>query len=366
MQAVKLQPSVAPALDQALGGRRLSFDQGLALLTAPSACHADILEAANVLRRRLHGDRTTYIINRNLCFTNVCYVGCLFCNFAVPQSDATAFHLSEEEARLHLTERTDTTEVCMQGGIDPKWGLEEYARLLDWVRAVRPDIHIHAFSAEEIHHAVRKSGKSVREALEFLKGRGLDSLPGTAAEIFHPEVRSQLCPEKIGADRWFEIHREAHRLGLPSTATMLFGHIESPAHIVDHMLRIRDLQNETGGFTEFVPLMFIHPRTALRDWEGRHRMDRREYVERTYAVARLFFGEAIPHLQTSWVKLGIPKALETLAMGCDDFGGSLFEERITACAGGESGDKIEPADIVAHLQRAGYRPAQRTTDYRIL
>lgn len=353
-------------LDKATGGQALTPDEALALFDAPEEAHADLLAASKALRRALHGDRATYVINRNMSFTNICYVGCKFCNFAVGLNAPDSFRLTREEARAKLAERTDTTEVCMQGGIDPKMGLEDYLQVLDWVREARPEMHIHAFSAEEIHHACRKSGLGPGGVIEKMREHGLGSMPGTAAEIFDPAVRQRIAPEKIGTERWFEVHRAAHRLGVRSTATMLFGHVETAANVVDHMDRLRALQRETGGFTEFVPLLFIHDQTEMRDWDGWHLRARQRYIERVYAVARLFFANEIPHLQTSWVKLGIPRALETLDFACDDFGGSLFEERITASAGGTNGEAVEPSEIVGHLKAAGFAPRQRTTVYELL
>jgi 7,8-didemethyl-8-hydroxy-5-deazariboflavin synthase CofH subunit len=327
---------------------------------------------ARRLNRDLHGDRVTYVVNRNINFTNVCSVGCTFCGFARSSREEVAYNYTPRQVVKRLARTSWVSEVCIQGGIPRGFGFENY---LDIVRAVKgafPDIHIHAFSPMEIHHMHRESGRSYRDILLELQNVGLGSIPGTAAEILVDRVRREVSGNKLTSSQWEEIVRTAHGIGLPSTATIMFGHVESWDDIFEHLDRIRNIQLDTGGFTEFVPLAFIPYRNRLgqrlareyRDPDFR-RLERmtREKAERLYPICRLFFGQLIPNLQTSWVKLGLAQAIESLEWGCNDFGGTLYEESITRASGGPHGECLEPGIIEESLRRAGKTPARRTTLY---
>ncbi len=320
-------------------------------------------EEAAALNARLHGDTVTYVVNRNANFTNVCNVGCHFCGFQRKASDADAYRRSPEEVVARLAETPHVTEVCLQGGIDPTYGFEDYVALVQAIKAWKPDLHLHAFSPMEVHSLRRKSGWLLERVLEELRAAGVDSIPGTAAEILDDEVRREISSLKLRAGEWMEIIRTAHRLGLRSTATVMYGHLETWDQLRAHLETLKHIQEETGGFTEFIPLAFVpyQNRLGLRLQPNAEEVE--EKTARLYPLARLFFGELIPHLQTSWVKLGSEGAAEQLHYGCDDFGGTLYEESITAASGGCHGQRMEPEEIEAAIRAAGKQPRQRRTIY---
>ncbi|MEM1059349.1 MAG: 5-amino-6-(D-ribitylamino)uracil--L-tyrosine 4-hydroxyphenyl transferase CofH [Verrucomicrobiota bacterium] len=320
-------------------------------------------EEAAALNARLHGDRVTYVVNRNANFTNVCNVGCHFCGFQRRAGDADAYRRAPEEVVARLAATPHITEVCLQGGIDPAYKFEDYTALIRAIKRWQPEVHVHAFSPMEIHSLHRKTGWPYEEVLAGLQAAGVDSIPGTAAEILDDEVRARISSLKLRAGEWLEIVGTAHRLGLSSTATVMYGHVETWAHLRVHFERLRRLQNATGGFTEFIPLAFIPHQNRL----GRSITPDPAVVaartDRLYPLARLFFGEAIPHLQTSWVKLGPEAAAAQLGFGCDDFGGTLYEESITQASGGPHGGGLTPKAIEAAIRAAGKVPHQRRTIY---
>jgi FO synthase len=323
----------------------------------------DLSAAAAELNRRLNGDRVTYVVNRNANFTNICNVGCAFCGFQRRAADADAYTRTAEEIIARLAETPEITEVCLQGGIHPGLDFAYYIRLVQTLKAWRPDLHIHAFSPMEIHSLKEKTGWSYERVLAELRDAGLGTIPGTAAEILDDEVRREISSRKLGAAEWIEIVKTAHRLGLRSTATIMFGHVESWGHIRAHFERLREIQEATGGFTEFVPLQFVPYENRLGHRIRPEAAEVREKARRLYPLARLFFGESIRHLQTSWVKLGVAEAAEFLGRGCDDFGGTLFEESITRASGGTHGECLLPAQIEKAIRGAGKIPAQRRTIY---
>jgi 7,8-didemethyl-8-hydroxy-5-deazariboflavin synthase CofH subunit len=338
-------------------------------LTLPTR---ELQAQAHSLNARLNSDRVTYVVNRNLNFTNVCSIGCTFCGFARSSNDEMAYSYTPREVVKRLSNTPWVSEVCMQGGIPRDMGYADYLTLLREVKQAFPEIHVHAFSPMEIHHMHRKSGREHRDILMELKDAGLGSIPGTAAEILVDRVRKEVSGNKLSSDEWENIIRTAHGVGLPSTATIMFGHVETWEDILEHLERIKNIQLDTGGFTEFVPLAFIPYKNRLGARIARQTGDRtferfearsQARAERLYPLCRLFFGDLIPNLQTSWVKLGVEQAIQSLEWGCNDFGGTLYEESITQASGGLHGECLEPEVIEKALRRAGKKPRRRTTTY---
>lgn len=309
------------------------------------------------------GLRVTYVHNRNVNFTNVCVVNCTFCGFYRKASDPEAYTLSIEEILKRVASTPGITEVCLQGGINPELPPDYYFELLRRLKAQSPAIHLHAFSPQEVHVLSKRLRRSVAETLAMLRDAGLESMPGTAAEILVDEVRRQICPGKISTDRWREIIETAHRLGIPTSATMMFGHIESPEDRVAHLSLLRSIQETTGGFSEFIALPFMPLRTRL----GGERHIKippalKDYF-RLLAAARLYFEDLIPHIQVSWVKAGVDAAKSSLHVGVDDFSGTLHEERITSSAGGTHGQYLSRKAIRDAITQAGMVPVERGTLY---
>jgi FO synthase len=323
--------------------------------------------AADGLRAELAGDQATFVINRNINFTNVCVVGCAFCGFGQGKRSPDAYHVEERDFQARVREAVDfgATEVCMQGGIHPDYTLEHYGRWLRLVKEVAPQLHLHAYSPMEIHFMCERSGKSPAEVFDYLLECGLGSTPGTAAEVLHDGVRQRISPNKLPVARWVEIIEACHRVGLRSTSTVMFGHIEEPWELARHMRVIRELQERTGGITEFVPLSFIPFNTLLGRTHGVEEITREENLKHT-AAFRLALGKTIPNLQASWVKMGIDAATESLNWGVNDLGGTLMEENISRMAGSQHGVRLEPEDLIGAARRAGRVPAQRTTLYEIV
>ena len=359
-------PRVARALDAAMAGVALDFDDGLFLATADERDLVALVRVADELRRRTVGDRVTYVVNRNLNFTNVCIVGCAFCGFSRgPNAPDAYFHSTETLlAKSIEAAALGATEVCIQGGLPADLHGGYYADLLRAFKARLPDLHVHAYSPMEISYGVEKTRLPLREYLVMLREAGLGSIPGTAAEILDDEVRRSLSPNKLTVRRWVEVIREAHGLGIPTTSTMMYGHTERPDHWVRHLLLLRDIQRDTGGFTEFVPLGFIHSRTRLFQ-SGRARPGRsfREDLI-VHALARVLLHGCIPNVQVSWVKLGFEGSLACLQAGANDFGGTLMEESISKAAGATFGESVLPGEFRAMIRTIGRTPAERSTTYR--
>jgi len=324
---------------------------------------AALREAANRVNRDLNGDRVSYIVNRNLNFTNICSMGCRFCGFAREKGSGEDQTFSPNEVVERLAQTPNVSEFCMQGGINPALGYPYYRELIQRVHDAFPSVHIHAFSPQEIHRMTQLTGMTPREVLSDLIECGLGSIAGTAAEILDDRVRQTICPKKISSARWEEIVRAAHDLGMRFPATIMLGHIETPRDHVTHLEFIRRIQRDTGGFTEFIPLPFVPYRTRLGRECHIAEMISVAYLKRFYAVCRLFFGDLIPGLQVSWVKLGIETAAEILDWGASDFGGTLYEENITRSAGGRHGVRLTVEEIRAAIATAGRRPVRRDTAY---
>jgi FO synthase len=349
-------------------GQELSEDELTALF---AEARPEVIEemrvAADELRAELAGDRVTFVVNRNINFTNVCVVGCAFCGFGQGKRSPDAYEVSEEDFAARVLDAVEfgATELCMQGGIHPDLTLEEYGRWLRLAKEVAPQLHLHAYSPMEINWACERSGKQPQEVFEYLLECGLGSTPGTAAEVLDDGVRQRISPNKLPADRWVEIIEASHRAGLRSTSTVMFGHIEEPRELARHMRVVRALQERTGGITEFVPLSFIPFNTMLGRTHGIEEISIGENLKHT-AAFRLALGRSIPNLQASWVKMGLEGATEALRWGVNDLGGTLMEENISRMAGSQHGVRLEPEQLIEAARAAGREPAQRTTLYEVI
>ena len=360
-------PDVSDALKKALAGNDLGLEEGLTLATVEGDDLLALVKVADELRRRVVGDRITYVVNRNLNFTNVCIVGCSFCGFSRgPDSPDAYFHSTDTlvAKSVEAVER-GATEVCIQGGLPKDLNGYYYVELLRAIKARSPELHAHAYSPMEITYGVEKTRLSLRDYLLMLKEAGLDSSPGTAAEILDDQVRRSLSPNKLKVRQWIEVIRTAHSLGIPTTSTMMYGHTELPEHWVRHLLLLRDIQKDTGGFTEFVPLGFIHTQTKLFQ-SGRARAGRSVHEDLiVHALSRVLLNGYISNIQVSWVKLGFEESLACLEAGANDFGGTLMEESISKAAGANFGEYVSPGEFRALIRTIGRIPAERATSYKI-
>ena len=362
-------PEVAPrAIEKGRRGAELSEEELTALF---SETRPEVIEemrvAADELRAELAGETATFVVNRNINFTNVCVVGCAFCGFGQGKRSPDAYLVSEEDFAARIQEAIDfgATEICMQGGIHPDYTLEDYGRWLRFAKECAPQLHLHAYSPMEVHYMCERSGRSPESVFEYLIECGLGSTPGTAAEVLDDGVRQRISPNKLPVARWVEIIEASHRSGLRSTSTVMFGHIEEPRELARHMRIVRELQERTGGITEFVPLSFIPFNTLLGRTHGVEEISRQDNLKHT-AAFRLGLGKTIPNLQASWVKMGLDAATESLSWGVNDLGGTLMEENISRMAGSHHGVRLEPEQLIEAARRAGRTPAQRTTLYDIV
>ncbi len=343
----------------------LSDEQYLALATAEGPGMDAVAALADDLRKQVNGDTVTYVVNRNINFTNICYTGCRFCAFAQRKGDADAFTLSTAEVADRAWEAhvVGATEVCMQGGIDPELPVTGYADLVRAVKAKVPSMHVHAFSPMEIVNGASRGGQSIREWLTELRAAGLDSIPGTAAEILDDEVRWVLTKGKLPAAEWIEVITTAHEVGLRSSSTMMYGHVDNPSHWVGHLNVLKKIQDKTGGFTEFVPLPFVHQSSPLylagASRPGPTNRDNRA----VHALARIMLHGRIDNIQTSWVKLGITGTQAMLNGGANDLGGTLMEETISRMAGSQNGSEKTVAELHEIAHGIGRPVRQRTTTY---
>jgi len=363
-----IRPDLAAgAIARGRDGERLTEDELTALFseTRPEAIE-DLREAADELRSELAGELVTFVVNRNVNVSNVCIVGCAFCGFGQGRRSPDAYEHSRAEFARRIEEAIafGATEVCMQSGIHPDWGLDDYERWLRLAKEVGPDLHLHAYSAMEVDHMCRVSALSPRAVFERLRDAGLDSTPGTAAEVLHDGVRERISPNKLPVARWVEIIEASHAAGLRSTSTVMFGHVEEPWELAEHMRVVRSLQERTGGITEFVPLSFVPYHTMLGRTHGLEEISREENLKHT-AVFRLALGRTIPNLQASWVKMGLEAATEALRWGVNDLGGTLMEESISRMAGSQHGVRLEPEDLIGAAHAAGRPAAERTTLYEL-
>lgn len=326
-----------------------------------------ILMLADEIRRRQVGDLVTFVINRNINYTNVCIARCSFCAFSRAPGESNSYTLSIDQIleKALEAERMGATEVCIQGGLNPSLDLDFLCRMIEEI-SEKTDLHIHAFSPMEVKFYAETSGYEIREALRELRRSGLGSMPGTAAEILSDDVRRIICPSKLSSKEWMEVIETAHRLGIPTTATMMYGHVESYEHVAKHLMILRRIQERTGGFTEFIPLSFVYKRTPIyRRGIARSGATGIEDLM-IIAVSRIYLGDLIPNIQASWVKLGPKLAQIALMFGANDLGGTLMEENISREAGAEHGQFMPVNEFLRIIRDLGRIPAQRDTLYNIL
>ncbi len=355
------------AVSRGRDGLALSPEELTALFseTRPEVIE-EIRWAADGLRRELAGDLVTFVVNRNINVSNICIVGCAFCGFGQSRRSPDAYEHSEEEFARRVDEAVEfgATEICIQSGIHPDWRLEDYEKWLRLAKQLAPQLHLHAYSPMEVAHMCDVSGLAPRAVFDRLREAGLGSTPGTAAEVLHDGVRERISPNKLPVARWVEIIEASHAEGIRSTVTVMFGHIEEPWELAEHMRVVRELQERTGGFTEFVPLSFIPFHTLLGRTHGVEEISSEENLKHT-AVFRLALGRTIRNLQASWVKMGLDAATEALHWGVNDLGGTLMEESISRMAGSYHGSRLEPGDLIDAAHRAGRPAAERSTLYEI-
>lgn len=360
---------IADILGSALADDTISADDG-ALLDGVTGRELDaVVAVADALRARHVGDVASYVTNRNVNFTNACVKACRFCAFSRVQRSEEAYFLEDDEILRRVVEAVDlgATEVCIQAGLSPRIDGDTYVRLTREIKRAVPNVHIHAFSPEEVKFGAELAGQSFHDFLARLKDAGLGSLPGTSAEILDDRVRDRLAPGRITTQEWMAVIRAAHGLGIPTTSTIMFGHLESSLDRTRHLALLRSIQRETGGFTEIVPLSFVHEEAPLfaRGLLGDgYTPPTEEAIVRFHAVTRIMLSRDFLHVQASWVKVGLPLATRLLSAGVDDLGGTLMNESISTAAGADHGQLATPRELRDAMRSAGRRPRQRDTMYR--
>lgn len=366
-----IDPVIASILNAAMDFKNISVKQAVELFGSTGRELNAIVLVSDIVRRRTVGDKVTYVVNRNINFTNVCIKKCGFCAFSRDFRNEEGYLLPVEEIVRRAVEawKLGATEVCIQAGLAPKIDGDIYVRICNEIKKELPDIHIHAFSPEEIKYAAYRSGRSVEEYLKMLKEAGIGSLPGTAAEILNQEIRDIISPGRISVRDWIQIVKSAHRLKIPTTSTIMYGHIESSLHKAEHLALIRDIQDETKGFTEFVPLSFVHTEAPMYNMNYIPGVRPGPSINETikmHAISRLVLNNQIKNIQVSWVKEGARMSQFLLSAGVNDFGGTLINESISTSAGAAYGQMLKPMEIHSLVRESGRVPAQRTTMYRIL
>ncbi len=364
-----VDPAVGRVLNQALEGKDVSAEEALILFDTTGLEYSAMTMAADELRRRAVGDAVTYVVNRNINFTNVCIKRCGFCAFSRDFRQEEGYFLPVNEIVRRAKEAWDygATEVCIQAGLPPQMEGDLYIRLCEAIKEELPDIHIHGFSPEEVLYGSIRSRCSIREYLEGLKAAGVGSLPGTSAEILDQDLRDRISPGRITVDQWKEVIITAHELGIPTTSTIMFGHVESNEHIVRHIDLLRDIQKQTGGITEFVPLSFVHteaPMFMKSLDEGVRTGPTGMDVVKVHAIARIMLNNWIPNIQASWVKEGPRMSQLLLTAGVNDLGGTLINESISTAAGAQHGQLMRPSEFRQMIRQAGRIPAERYTTYK--
>ena len=363
-----LDPAVGRILDRALSGEDISASEAVTLFGATGLEYNAMTLAADELRRRAVGDIVTYVVNRNINFTNVCIKRCGFCAFSRDFREEEGYLLPVNEIVRRAKEAWDygATEVCIQAGLPPQMEGDMYIKLCEAIKEELPDMHIHGFSPEEVLYGSVRSRCSIREYLEGLRAAGVGSLPGTSAEILDQELRDIISPGRIRVDQWVEVITTAHELGIPTTSTVMFGHRETNEHIARHIELLRDIQKQTGGITEFVPLSFVHTEAPMfmkglvnNVRSGPTGMD----VMKVHAIARIMLNNWIPNVQASWVKEGSRMSQLLLTAGVNDLGGTLINESISTAAGAQHGQLMRPAEFRQMIRQAGRIPAERYTTY---
>jgi FO synthase subunit 2 len=364
-----VSPPTARTLDRALSGHDISLDEAAQLFEADGADLLALIAAANHMRAQTVGDVVTYVINRNINFTNVCVKQCGFCAFSRGHLAEEGYFLPIEEILRRAREARDlgASEVCVQAGLAPGMDGWHYVKLCRALKEALPELHIHGFSPEEVLYGSHLTGVSIRDYLSALKQAGVGSLPGTSAEIFVEEVRQRISPGRITIDQWIEVIQTAHELGIPTTSTIMYGHIESPRHRAVHLSILRDVQKRTGGITEFVPLSFVYEEAPMSHRDALPELRRGASgaeVIKMYAVARLMLNNWIPNLQVSWVKEGPKLSQIALLAGANDFGGTLINESISTAAGASHGQLMKPSQFRGMIREMGRIPAERSTTYQ--
>lgn len=364
-------PLVANTLDRALSEKEISTAEATRLFSATGLDFHLVAMVADELRRRRVGDIVTYVVNRNINFTNVCIKQCGFCAFSRDFREEEGYFLPIEEIvkRAREARTFGATEVCVQAGLPPDMDGQTYENICRAIKKEVSDIHIHGFSPEEVLYGATRSNASIEDYLHRLKDAGVNSLPGTAAEILDQPLRDKISPGRITVRKWIEVIKTAHKIGIPSTSTMMFGHLETPEDRSRHIGIIRDIQKETGGFTEFVPLNFIHNEAPMFKEKLHNGLkdgaDGKDVIL-THAVSRIMLNNYINNIQTSWVKEGTNMSQLLLTSGANDFGGTLINESISTAAGAKYGQLIRPGEIRRLVRQIGRIPAQRTTSYKII
>lgn len=358
-------------LERCLAGHALAWEQGVVLSGARGADLDALCAVADQARAQHVGELVTYVVNRNINFTNVCVKHCRFCAFSRELGSEQGYFLGTDEVVRRAVEAhaLGATEVCLQAGLAPDTDGHLYIDLCRAIKAAAPGLHIHGFSPEEVKYGALRARMPIRDYLAALKDAGLGTLPGTSAEILDDEVRARLSPGRITTAQWIEVVTTAHALGLPTTATMMFGHLETVPHQMRHMDLLRSIQADTGGFTELVPLPFVHTQAPLflaGRMPGVRPGPTADEVLALHAIARLMLGDTFRNIQVSWVKQGMPMARRLLAGGANDLGGTLMNESISTAAGAEHGQMRTPRDLREVIRAAGRIPAERDTRYRIL
>lgn len=362
-------PAVRSLLEAALEGQALSGSDLTRLLSVKGRDFHALMRAADALREQQVGDRVGYVVNRNLNFTNVCVKSCKFCAFSRTNRSEEGYFLplTEIVARAREAAALGATELCLQAGLAPGLDGRFYIDLCHAVKQALPEVHLHAFSPEEVKYGAARSGLSTLSYLTELKAAGLGSLPGTSAEVLDDAVRLRLAGGRITTREWVAVIRTAHELGLPTTSTLMYGHVETPEEVAAHLVLLRELQQTTGGFTEFVPLSFVHQESPMYQrgmLPGCRPGPTGHEVVRLFATARLALGAWIPNLQASWVKEGLRQAQLLLAAGANDLGGTLINESISTSAGATHGQRVRPRELRRLIRDAGRVPVERSTLYQ--
>lgn len=363
-----IDAKTARALDLALSGKELSADDGMTLAAAEGRELQALIAAADRVRHDTVGDVVTYVVNRNVNFTNICFIGCRFCAFSRTPHQDDAYFLTQDEISRRAAEawQNGATEVCVQGGLPRGMDGYHYRDVLRAIKKGAPLIHIHAYSPMEVVYGVEQTGLSLTDYLLMLREAGLGTLPGTAAEILDDGVRRQISRQKLTVKQWVEVITTAHRLGIRTTSTMMYGHVESSEHWVRQLVLLREIQKQTGGFTEFVPLGFVHQNTLLYQIGGARPGPTIEEHLKVHALARLMLRGWIDNIQVSWVKLGRELSQACMRAGANDYGGTLMEENISRLAGATAGEYLSPEEFQARITEIGRIPAERSTRYEIL
>ncbi len=364
-------PQVSEILNNALSEKEITAKEGLTLYKTKGIDFHLVGLVADELRKRRVGNIVSYVVNRNINFTNVCIKQCGFCAFSRDFREEEGYFLPTEEIvrRAKEAHSLGATEVCIQAGLPPDMEGDLYENICREIKKEIPDIHIHGFSPEEILYGATRSNISIKEFLQRMKEAGVNTLPGTSAEILDQKLRDKISPGRITVEQWEEVIKEAHKIGINTTSTMMFGHLETLEQRINHMIKLREIQKETGGFTEFVPLNFVHSEAPMYKHqlhEGIQQGGSGNDVLLTHAIARIMFNNSIDNIQMSWVKEGQKMSQLLLMWGANDFGGTLINESISTSAGSEYGQLLRPKEIRRMVREIGRIPAERSTHYKML